>query len=98
MRSLRSESAPRMPRAAPAMASGMVSTKDCRTSRARVAPRAARTANSAWRPVARASSRLARLTQPTKKSVPTAASSSQSAGRTDSVTWPSSGSTATRTF
>ena len=67
IKSRNNQCADTMPRQAPAMANGIVSAKNCRASRDRVAPRDARSENSCARLVALARRRFARLTQTVEK-------------------------------
>ena len=86
--------ATRSPSRPPASASRVVSAKSCRTMRARLAPRAARTAISLRRPSVRASTRLATFAQAISRTHPTAPSSTSSAGRTSPTRSSCSGMTA----
>ena len=70
------------PAVPPSRPSRRLSVRNCRTSRARPAPSADRTATSRVRDCARASSRFATLTQAISSTKVTAPSSTSSAGRT----------------
>ena len=70
------------PRTPPVTANRMLSVRSCRTTRPRLAPRAARIANSRVRPVERASRRLAMLTHAISRTKPTAPSKTQRRGAT----------------
>ena len=64
----------------PVIASSRLSIRDCRSSRHRPAPSAARIVNSRIRPVERTSNRLLTFTQAISKTKPTAPSSSHRVG------------------
>ena len=74
------------PNTPPASASRMLSVRSCRMRRSRSAPRAVRIATSRVRPAARASNRFATFAHAMSSTMPTAVSSSISAGRTRPVT------------
>ncbi len=71
-----------MPSAPPNSARVRLSVSSCLAMRPRPAPSAARTESSCWRPVARASSRLAMFTHAMSRSIDTAAISTTSGRRT----------------
>ena len=77
------------PRIPPAPASITLSVSNCRMTRQRPAPMAARIASSLCRTAARASSRLATLAQAIKSTKATAPSNTSSAVRTEPVTMAS---------
>ena len=81
------------PAAAPAAARTRLSVRSCRASRARLAPRAVRTAISELRRVARIRSRFATFAHAISVTSPTAPSSISSAGRTSPTRVSASGRT-----
>ena len=92
----RTPAAPRArPRTPPHPASSTLSVSSWRTTRPRAAPIAERTANSRWRPAARASSRLATFAHAISSTSATAPNSTSSAVRTSPVVASRIGTTAT---